>query len=485
MTYQFWGMPVKACGLFLGFLLLSSTIVSQAATSPDNWQGIQDSGNRVIPQTIDSSDFPAQNWWVQLHDDALNQYIQQALGSNPTLKAAISRIDESKALVGEAKSVLLPSLSVQADAERMRTSANISTTTASGSGNSNVAPRRSLDIFTFPLQASYELDLFGKNRLKVQSAKKFQEEMTEDRRVVELSVTSAVAAAYVNLLQADALIQTTQDIIDHLNQSIALRQQLYKGGVIPYDTVLVSEETLAQNSQSLAQYKSQQAVFAHQLSILTNLPPQSPNHLERTSLEHLSLPETLFTGLPSKLLTRRPDVVEAELGLEKANIDVKEARREFFPTLDLTNLIGFSAGKLFQMFDWGSRILDAEGALTQTLFTGGYKTSFLHYQKAVAVEQLNNYRSVLLSAFEDVEDSLSLLKANDTEYQQNLAEIDKAQHFADLANTRFSGGAGTKLDLLDAQTQVLTYQLSAEQNKAQSIIDLVSLYKALGGGYTP
>jgi len=485
MTNRFFTMPAKACAIFLGVSLLSSMFVSMAETSPNNWQGVQDSDNPVLSAKVTSSDFPAQDWWTQLHDEALNHYMKQALEGNPTLKAAIARIDESKALVGESKSLLLPSLSTQPSVERLRTSDNIKTTTASATGASNVAPRRALDIFTFPLQASYELDLFGKNRLKVQSAKKYQEEVMQDRRVVELSITSAVAAAYINLLQADAMIQTTQDIIDHLNQSIALRQRLFTGGVIPYDTVLVYQENLAQNEQALVQYKSQQALFAHQLSILTNVPPQSARQMERASLEHVSLPETIFTGLPSKLLTRRPDVVEAELGLEKANIDVKEARREFYPTLDLTTLIGFSAGQLFQLFDWGSRILEAVASLSQSLYTGGYKTSYLKYQKAVAVEQLNNYRATLLAAFQDVENSLSLLQANDKEYHVNLLEMEQAQHYVDLTNRRFVGGAGTKLDLLDAQTQLLTYQVLAEQNKGQSIVDLISLYKALGGGYTP
>jgi multidrug efflux system outer membrane protein len=369
---------------------------------------------------------------------------------------------------------LRPTFSLTPGYERYRSSANIPP----------LLPEK-YSLFSFPLQANYELDLFGKNHLKVASAKKMEQEVEQDRRVVELAITSAVAGAYVNLIQTDALIQTTQALVDNLSEIIQLDQQLFQVGVIPYDNVYLAQEDYALYHQNLSLYKGQQAVFAHQLSVLTGITPQTEQTMKRVTLDKLDFPQVLPIGVPSELLTRRPDIIEAELALEKAHIDVKEARREFFPTIDLTGQFGFQTTSLASIFAWGSKFLEAAGTLTQPLYTGGFNTANLHYQKAVALEQLNNYHNVLLSAFQDVEDSLALLKANYGEYQANLSQIKSSQGFINIADTRYTIGVGTKLDLLNTQRQLLTYQIVAEQNKGQSVIDLVSLYKALGGGYSP
>ena len=348
MTYYNSNSRYFNCFIILLFLLFQSgisTLCSQAASQTDSWQEQKSYEGTTLSGTLVKNTFPEHDWWKQFNDDILNGYVSTALINNLTLRAAASRIDEARALVGEAKAARLPSFAIENDFERLRTSDNISTSQTADTGT-KVPSNNSINLYNFPLSVNYELDLFGKNKLKVQSAKKTEEEAIQEQRVITLTVTSEILGAYFNFIQTDASIKTTNALINNLNETLKLKQQLYKGGVISYDDILTTEQDLSHNKENLTEYEGQRSVFAHQLCILTGAKPLQENQIKSSTIDQLNFPKDIPVGIPSQLLTHRPDVVEAELALEKANIDVKEARREFFPSINLAGDFGFSAIKL-------------------------------------------------------------------------------------------------------------------------------------------
>ena len=473
-------MLIRKCLTGVAFTIASTILINNFSPAfsepkaktdvkPEAWQ--EQHGTKTFSGVLEKNIFPGQDWWKQFNDAKLNGYVSDAFSNNFSLKTAIDRINESKEIVAEVKSIQRPYISLGAGSQHLR-----SISQSTGALNT-------LNLYDMPLQASFELDLFGKNKLKVESVQKIEEEQIKENEISRLTISSEVTAAYFNLIESDALIKTSQDLIDDLNQSLKLRQMLYEGGVIAYDDVFLTEKNLSQAKESLTEFLNQRDTFAHQLCVLRGIKPQSEKYISRASIDELNIPPNIPVGIPSALITHRPDVVEAELALEKLHIDVNEARKEFLPSINLTGAFGFASDKLSNLFNWGNDIFQLGGGLLQPLYTGGYNTAKLKYEKALAEEKLHNYYSVLLTSFKEVEDSLALFKNHYNDYQEMSSEIGKDKHYVDLAQIRVNAGFGTRLDYLDTKRQLLSDEILVQQNKIKSMIDIISLYKALGGGY--
>lgn len=470
--------------------------VKPAMPSPIIWAELSHAQSQPLSPFQLAQEFPDKQWWQTFHDPNLESYILAALSANPDLQNAVLRISEAQALMRQQRAIQFPSVALQSNYIHQHTGSaalgtNTSNLVSSNSSSSvNQIPTISsagltYSIYSVPIVASYQMDLWGKNYLLTKSAKKVVEEQRQAARAIALTLVTNVASAYFNLLKADSQIQVLNDLVTNTQQSLDIQQQLFQTGITPYDPMLLTAENLASYQQTLIQYQGQQGIYAHQLMVLTGRNPKAYTDIPRLSLDALQFPSSIPVGIPGELVTHRPDIVQNEIALEKADIDVREARREFLPTLTLTGSFGFASRELDQLFNWKNHAASLIGQAGQSLFTGGAKTAYLQLQKVRAQEQLRIYQSTLLHAYQQVEDSLSSLKADYSGYQTNLQEIEISKHAVTLNETRFRQGISPKLDWLTAQRQLLTFQQVAQQNKANSLIDLVSLYGALGGGYTP
>jgi NodT family efflux transporter outer membrane factor (OMF) lipoprotein len=254
-------------------------------------------------------------------------------------------------------------------------------------------------------------------------------------------------------------------------------------GLVSYDEVLRARRDAAEAENNLTGFKRQQAIFAHQLSILTGTPPTSAAQIERASLEQLNLPLETEAGAPGELLTRRPDVLAQEKMLESASIDVRVARKAFLPTLNIGAMVGSGALGFKNLWDWGNIFNMQSIALSQPIFQGGKLKAELNYRKAKQKEELENYRQTILTAMKDVEDSLSSLKSGYESLDSNNQQVTLTQKNLQLTNSRYQQGLVPKLDLIQAESELIRYRQNAIQSKADTAIATVSLYKALGGGY--
>ncbi len=418
--------------------------------------------------------FPDRQWWEGFNDSNLNTYINAAIHNNPTLNGALRRVEQARAMTGQTVSKALPSVNFNPSAYRIGLPDNVK----------GALPLDStLHLYNLPLQASYELDLWGKNLDSIKSSRKQADSAELQGKSVLNSIVGEVAAAYVNLIRMDGMVEAEQQRLTLLKRIAALEASQHQSGLIAYDEVLRAQRDVAEAETNVSVFEQQQAVFAHQLSILTGSPPANASQLQRAALERLSLPKETASGLPSELLTRRPDILAQERLLESASIDVRVARKAFLPTINLGAMVGSGALGFKNLWSWGNVFNMQSLAISQPIFKGGQLKSELNYRKAKQKEQLETYRQTILTALKDVEDSLSMLRSDYQSMDSNTERLTLTQKNLALTDNRYQQGLAPKLDVLQAQSELLRYQQTAIQTKADTAIATVSLYKALGGGF--
>lgn len=421
--------------------------------------------------TVLAQTFPDKQWWERFNDPQLTGYVSAAVNNNPTLNAALSRVVQSRALARESIAKEMPSINLNPGVVRL------------GLPDMGGNFPSSLTMFNLPIQASYELDVWGKNLDKIKSAKRQAQASEFDSKTVLNMITSEVASAYINLLRTDELIETQEENLKLLQRLEELKSSQHEIGLISLDEVLRAKRDVLQAQSNLSTYRQQQASFSHQLSILTGSPPAAEGSLERGSLDKLSLPQETATGLPSELITRRPDILVQERLLEKAHFDVQAARKAFLPSFNLSAMLGLGAGSIGKVFDWDNFFSLISGTIGQPLFNGGKLKAQLEYSKAKQKEQLENYRQTILTALKDVEDSLSSLRSGYEQLDSGNQRLSLTEHDLKLAQNLYQQGLIPRLNVLQTQSELIQYRQSVIKSKADTAIATVSLYKALGGGF--
>jgi NodT family efflux transporter outer membrane factor (OMF) lipoprotein len=486
--------PLKA-----GKITMSSLEAAPKEITPQRWEELEAANANVLKDFNLQTAFPNKDWWRNFKDPNLEEYIDQALMNNRDLKVANLRVRQAQATMQQVRAALLPTLDAQGRYSRQRVGgAAVNSTSLPGGGtltggslvnaaqtSASGTPNTSFNLYSVPLVATYEVDPWGKNRMKYKSARLGIDQQQQLARAMALNISTQVATAYLNMLRMDAQIETSQALLDNAKKTMTIQQLLFQSGIVSYDGLLITAEDIANYQQNLTQAQGQLGVYTHQLMQLRGQPPVASEHIQRAKLEALQFPGDIPTGVPSELITHRPDVVAGEIAMKQSYVNVSEARREFLPTMNIVGSFGFASRELSQLFDWKSWAGSLIGVLDQSLFAGGAKVANLRLQKSLALQQIQNYQGTLLRAFQQVEDSMVTLKADYGGYQQNLEAIALSEKAVKLTEIRYKNGISPRLDTLTARRQLLQFQQVANQNKASSLIDLVNLYSALGGGYTP
>lgn len=414
-------------------------------------------------------DYILPSYWESYHDELLNKYIAQALENNFDIKIAKSRIKQSEAILGTINSQRLPQLSI----------------------NPSVYPYKTVSKFTgkysshehlyFPLLLNWELDIFGKISDKVKSSRYQVKITTEDLNIAKLSISSEIAASYFNIILTDSLIKNYTELVSNLEETIKLKRQLYDGGIIPYDNLYISEYEIVERQNDLNALLKQRDILLHQFAVLRGVSPEGNSEIQRKDISELKLPFEEKKDVNSDLIFNRPDIVQSELELKKAAIDVRVARKMFLPSINLNESIGFEAIKGSRIFNWDSTVYQLGAGLLFDLYSGGYKMSYLKYNKELATEKLYHYNNVLLNAFCEVENNLSSFKTDYNSFVEFDKATKKSEHFYNVAQIRYNNGLGNRIDELDARRQVLNNLNSMYGAKVSALVDSVDIYKSLGG----
>lgn len=404
-------------------------------------------------------------------DRQLDALVEEALLNNRDLRIASARVDEFAAIYAGTRSQAFPHIGYDLNGARSRASEEKIPAFVDPLSTS----------FTTLLSASWEIDLWGRIRRETEAARANLLASEEARRGVTLTLISSIIASYVTLLDLDEQLRVSNATLAGRKKSVEIFQtRLTSGWISEFEMTQVQADYESVASQQ-PPIKQAIATQEHALSVLLG---RNPGPIARSnSLEALRSP-VVPAGLPSELLARRPDILQAEQQLIASNALIGAARALFFPKISLTGLFGFASGALGSLFTGPAQTWSFTGDVAGPIFTGGGLTAAVDQAEARKDQQLANYELVIQNAFRDVEDTLADLK-----HSQELRDIAAARvvtltRSAELATIRYENGYSDYLDVLDAERGLFNAQLQLASARGDYQRALVNLYRALGGDWS-
>lgn len=425
-------------------------------------------------------------WWKQFGDEELDRLIEEALCCNFDLREAISKIEEFRALYRIEQSVLYPQIQANMAAIRSRRSANL------GAGiieDPNVIdPLEPVNLsgpliqnfFQLGFDATWEIDLWGKNRRRAEAAH-FELEASEESALnIQISIISEVARTYIEVRTREAQIASKKEEIERLEGLLELAEARYNAGIASYLDVSRAQALLEASSSSLPPLVEEQRVALHALAVLLGKPPEcfalDPGAVP---IAKGRIPETL----PSTLLCRRPDIRKSERELGAATARIGVAIAELFPSFSLIGSFGVQSNMLDRLFVWPSRYWSIGPTMIWNLFTGGRLISQIKVENERQKQAILFYERTITTALQEVEDSL-VGYFQEEKRLENLEENFQAQSvLRDLTLDRYNAGLISFDDVLTAESDLFLAQQEVVLSTGTLMFQLVGLYKALGGGW--
>jgi NodT family efflux transporter outer membrane factor (OMF) lipoprotein len=414
------------------------------------------------------------DWWMLFHSKPLNDLIERSLKNNPDLKSAQAALLVARENTLAQRGAYYPSVSGSFSATRAKTSDELSP-----------VPNASVfqySLFTPEVSVSFVPDVFGLNRRTVESLKAQQEQARYVVAATNITLSSNVAAAAIQEASLRAQIDATNELIKiNTNMLDILRKQFEKGYVGRLD-VAAQESQLAQIAATLPPLLKQ---LAQQRDLLAVLSGGFPNEdlIEKFELSSLQLPQELPLTLPSKLVEQRPDVLQAEENVHSASALIGVARANRLPSFNLTGDIGSMALAFGNIFSAGNGFRDATAGVTQPIFEGGTLMHKERAARAAYVQADEQYRSTVLTAFQNVADTLHALEQDADGLKAAVAARDAAKLTLDLTTRQMQVGYVSYLALLSAEQNYQQAVISLVQAQANRYADTAALFQALGGGW--
>ena len=413
-------------------------------------------------------------WWTLFHSQALSDLIERSLRTNPSLKAAQAALTVAREGVLAQKGAFYPSIAGSFSAARQKTSSDLSSTPNSGA--------LYFSLYTPQVNVSYTPDVFGLNRRTVESLQAQAEQARFALMATHITLSANVAAAAIQEASLREQIAATHQIIAiNTNMLRILRNQFARGYVGRLD-VAAQESQLAQVTATLAPLLKQ---LAQQRDLLAALSGGFPNHGpdEEFELSSLQLPRELPLSLPSQLVAQRPDVRQAEENLHFASAQIGVAVANRLPNLTLSADAGSMALAAGQMFAGGTGFWTLAGGVTQPIFQGG---ALLHKERAARaayLEAAEQYRGAVLTAFQNVADTLNALEQDADALNSAAAAKEAASATLDLARRQWQSGDANYLALLNAEQTYQQAVINLIQAQVNRYADTAALFQALGGGW--
>jgi NodT family efflux transporter outer membrane factor (OMF) lipoprotein len=412
--------------------------------------------------------WPAADWWHGFGSAKLDELIAEAQRNNDDLAGAIARVQEADAQARIAGAALLPSLDLGATATRERAP-------VTGVGN------EVYNVFNPELSASYEFDFWGKNRALRDAARAAALASRFDQQTVALTVVSSVATTYFQALELRDRIQVAQQNLENGKKILRGFRAEQSAGTATGLDVAQQETTVALLNAALPPLLQQFRQTVYALAVLIGRTPESVD-VEVGTLTELSFP-TVAEGLPSQLLSRRPDVAEAEQQLIAANADITVARAALFPSIQLTAAGGYESEQLTSLISPANRVYSIAAGLTQPIFHGGALHAQVTYSKARYTELLTTYHKTVLTAFSNVEGALVAAQQTAEQQKRQRDAVATARRAFEFAQTQMSAGTVNILTVLNTENALFSAQDQLVQVNYLHLQALVDLFTALGGGW--
>ncbi|WP_439854797.1 AdeC/AdeK/OprM family multidrug efflux complex outer membrane factor [Pseudomonas yamanorum] len=429
-------------------------------------------GQSYSPAVVADTSAAELGWRQFFKEPGLQQLIQISLENNRDLRVAALNIEAYRAKYRIQRADLLPSISADASGTRQRTPADLSQT-----GRTTMSGQYSATLGI----SSYELDLFGRVRSLSEEALETYLSSEEARRSTQISLVASVANAYFTWQADQALLSLTQDTLKAYEQSLDLTARSNKAGVSSALDLAQARTSVDSARVSLATYQRQ--VAQDQNDLVSLLGTDLPDNLPPAKPLAADLLATVPVGLPSDLLTRRPDILEAEHTLKAANADIGSARAAFFPSITLTADAGTSSSELSGLFKGGSGSWLFTPSISLPIFNAGNLRASLDYSKIEKDISVANYENAIQTAFKEVSDGLASRKTYVDQLQSQRDYVQASQDYYVLAEWRYRVGIDSNLTFLDSQRSLYSAQQSLITDQLSQLTSEVNLYKALGGGW--
>jgi multidrug efflux system outer membrane protein len=467
--------------------------------------------DRKADPAVSTSMDPDPRWWNSFGDPMLSKVIGLAIAGNPDLKEAVLRVVEARQSVTTAQAAGLPSVNgtgsymreqlglhgilesdgaykgLNALADRSSPINNISPglggqldTAGNQLLNEATAP---VNLYQFGLDASWELDLFGRVRRSVEQAKASAQAQRESANAALLMLESEVAQTYLQLRGAQTLAATQAVNVGVDQKALALTQRLARQGL---DSALDVDQARTQvfnDTRQLPGFEKQVQQALDQLNVLTGKAPGTLDAMLTSNAKLPALPEVIGVGLPSTLARRRPDIRQAEAQLHAATANVGVAVASFYPDVSLTGNLGLRATDASYITNWAGHFYSAGPSISLPIFQGGKLTAELRMARAQQQEAALAYRGTVLNALREVEDALVGYRTDRVARDDLAGTLASAEDTMYLAKNRYANGLSDFLQVLDAQRSVVSAQQQLVQADTMLVEDVVTLYRAVGGGW--
>jgi multidrug efflux system outer membrane protein len=416
------------------------------------------------------------NWWEVFGDPELSGLESQAVAANQQLKVAVAQFAEARATMDVARAGLFPNVGGGFSATRQRVSPNAPLTTT----GQPIGQPSTFNDFTVPLDLSYEVDLWGRVRRSVESARAQARASADDLEAIKLTIQAEVALDYFTLRALDSEQAVLRSSVKVFNTSYDLTVDRRNGGVATDLDVAEAKTVLKTTQAQIPAVALQRAQLEHALALLVGQPAATFRIPER-SLS--AAPPLIASGLPSELLERRPDISAAERRMASANAGIGVAKAAFFPTVQLNGLTGLESVNAGTLFNYSSRMWAVGPSMTLPIFEGGRLRAGLRLAKATYEEMVASYRQSVLTAFSEVEDNLAAQSFLASQYDAQSDALIAARKQLEIANNRYRDGLTTYLDVATAESTELNIEFSTVQLRGQQLVASVTLVKSLGGGW--
>jgi outer membrane protein, multidrug efflux system len=455
-------------------LSLAATAIAGCMVGPDYVRPKVETPADYRFAVSDARDTANTRWWHQFGDPVLDDLILVALTNNWSAKIAAANVEAAAAVLTQARAPLFPQLSYDGQGTREQV--------AKGSIPRPLTPYIDNPHSNFQVLAgaSWEIDLWGRIRRQTEAARANLLASEEARRGVILSLVATVASSYLQLLGLDEQLAISKRTLGTYAESLKLFELQFKYGQVSEMAVAQAQSQYATAAAEIPVIEQQIAQLENGLSVLLG---RNPGPIARDrKVEALGLP-AIPSGVPSQLLERRPDILQAEQQLIAANAQIGAAKALYFPTIALTGALGGSSSQLSDLFSGPAHIWSYAGSVTGPIFTAGSVSGQVAQARATQQAAADNYRQVIQAAFADVSNALIGYQKIGEQVTAQEQLVKALRDYSRLARIQYDGGYVPYSTVLQAEQQLFPAELNLAATRAADLAALVSVYQALGGGW--
>lgn len=453
------------------FLISGITGLLFACSTPRHYQreAVNTEGLYGASAKSDSASIADKPWRELFTESNLQILIQEGLNNNPDLQIAMQKVMEAEAYFSQSKAALLPAVSAKGTGTYIR-------------NPESIYPDGPRDVKNFQLgaEASWEIDLWGKLRSSKRSAYANLLASVAGRKAVETRLIANIASSYYNLAGLDAKLEITNQTVQNNIDLVETIKVLKESGRVTGAAVVQSEAARYAAEVTIPDLEQQIRETENALCLLLG---RVPGTIKRGKIDEQNLSSVLQTGVPAQLLDNRPDVMQAEFAVMSAYETSNNARAYFYPALTLTASTGFVATDLNNLLDPKSFAANLIGGLTQPLFNKKINATRLKVAQAQQEEALIYFRNTLLKAGQEVHNALGSYETSVQKIAIRQMQLDALIKSVDYTKELLTYGSATYTEVLNAQTSLLSAQLNSVNDRLQQLNAVVTLYRALGGGW--